>query len=276
MEDNKQSDEEFFNEPLDLPGEPDTDDWVSSMPKRSWKRPIIIAVVIILIVFGGFFAWQLLTDTNDTDTTDQATEQVAPTPAASNQAEPGASEDDIPAVTSTEQAKTSSPRMEVTYPTNWTLTEGEDDVTIESPAFGFTTANNTVIDDGVFRLYLRQGARESDSNYIGRGVASLASESLTYTDPALGQREDTNVSFFGLDRSDHISFLFIAGNFSLSVGDTLGPDFGQAPDTYIIAGGYSSPALEDDLEMHSMSPQVFQSTNAYKQALGIIRSLRLF
>jgi|GEM_PF-789264 hypothetical protein len=276
MEDNRQTDEEFFNEPLDLPGEPDTDDWSSSMPKRSWKRPAIIAVIVILLIVGGFFAWSVFgADTNQEETDATQAESEAAGDTTEESATTVAGGDDVPPVGDTETVRTSNPRMEVTHPTSWTLAEGEDDVSIQSPAFQLTTSDGTQIDNASFKLYLRQGAREIDSTYIGQGVAAISSETLTYSNPALGQREDTNVSFFGNGTTNHISYLFVAGNFSLSPNDTLGPDFGQDPDTYIIAGGYTSPALEDDLAMHPISVSEFQDTNAYSQALDIIRSLSL-
>lgn len=279
----RKSDEDFLNDPLDLPGEPDTDDWTSSLPKRSWRRPLIIVAVVIALIAGGFAAWQLLAGSGD----DTAQENQQTTQSTEDANVPAVSDDtsdnetlpesrtDVPAVTDTDSTRTSTPRMEVAYPTSWTLVEGDDDVTLESPAFSFTTADGAQIEDGVFRLYIRQGAREQDSSYIGRGVATQSSEPLTYTAPATGQREETNVSFFGLDNTSHIAYLFVAGNFSLDPGDTLGPDFAQNSDTYIIAGGFSSPTVEDDLQFLKMPPDSFLRSNAYQQALDIIRSLQL-
>lgn len=270
-----QADEEFFNEPLDLPGEADTDDWTSSLPKRNWRRPLIVIVAVTALGVGGFFAWNAFSAEPNQEENDASQEETNTTNELTETSEETASGDDVPPVTDTETVRTTTPRMEVTHPVSWTLTEGDDDVTLESPAFRFTTADGTSIDNGVFRLYFRQGAREVDSTYIGQGVAAVNSEPLTYTNPAPGQREETNVSFFGANSTNHISYLFIAGNFSLSPNDTLGPDFGQDPDTYIIAGGYTSPALEDDLAMHPIPVNAFQETNAYNQAIDIIRELQL-
>lgn len=275
----QESDDAFFDDPLDLPGEPDTDDWTSSLPKRSWKRPLLLLGIVVVILGGAFYAWTFISSEDSANTNEQA---VATTePEVELNAEAGGTNsdattrDDVPAVSETESTRTRTPRMEVTYPTTWALVEGDDDVTLESPAFSFTTADGAQIEEGIFRLYIRQGARDQDSGYIGRGVAAQASEALTYTAPATGQREETNVTFFGLDTTNHIAYLFIAGNYSLDRGDTLGPDFAQNSDTYIIAGGFSSPEVNDDLQFQKMTQDSFVTSNAYQQALDIIRSLQL-
>ena len=272
-----QYDDEILGEPLDLPEQQNDYKQPSktkkTRPARNWKKPLVIVGVVLLLAGGGFAVWTLL----DNDESDEAATQEQPitdeeTAAAENVLDPS---DDVPEATDTETTRTSAPRMEVTYPTTWTLTEGDDDVTVESPAFSFATRAGEQIDNGVFRLYFRQGARDADSTYIGQGVAALPSQQISYTDPALGQREDTNLSFFGMNETNHLAFFFVAGNFTLEPGDTLGPDYGQEAETYIIAGGYSSPALEDDLEMHQVPIDYFQSTRAYEQAIGIIESLQL-
>ena len=67
----------------------------------------------------------------------------------------------------------------------------------------------------------------------------------------------------------------VAGNFQLNKGDTLGPDYGKEPETFIVTGGYSSSVLTDDLATNKVPLDSYRQTNAYKQAIAIIKSLKL-
>jgi hypothetical protein len=67
----------------------------------------------------------------------------------------------------------------------------------------------------------------------------------------------------------------IAGNYSLKQGDTLGPNYGKEPETFIVAGGFSSKDLKDNLATNLVDPVVLDSSNAYKQAIEIVKSLQL-
>ncbi len=67
----------------------------------------------------------------------------------------------------------------------------------------------------------------------------------------------------------------IAGNFSLQKDESLGPEYGREPETYIIAGGYSSTELTDDLATNQVGLEYFSQTNAYKQAIEILKSLKI-
>src|SRR5690606_36986054 len=128
-----------------------------------------------------------------------------------------------------------------------------------------TTSKGVV--NGNFRVYIRVTAREIDGKYIGRGFAIAPSEPLVYSNPLSTQRKDTYLSAFGLDKTDNFNFFLIAGNFNLKKGDSLGPNFGKEAGTYIIAGGYSSDDLKDDLAMNTVPTDSYSKTEAYKQAI---------
>lgn len=181
---------------------------------------------------------------------------------------------DIPESVVTKTFESRFPSLEFTYPETWVVTESDNGVRIESPELTYQTVEGEKV-TGPFRLYMRQGAREVDSKYIARGIAALPSEKLAYSEPHPGQRKETNLSFFGLDESDHFAFLFIAGNFNLSKGQSLGPSYGKEPQTYIISGGFSSADLKDDLATNKVFLDAFQDSNAYRQAIEIIKSLKL-
>jgi hypothetical protein len=160
------------------------------------------------------------------------------------------------------------------YPRTWKVSEANGGIRITSPQFTFQTAQvgDTV---GNFHIYIRQGSRKVDGTYIGRGIAVKPSEKLVYTQPAPGQRADTLLSSFGFDSSDIFSFFLIAGNFQLNKGDSLGPNYGKEPDSYIVAGGYGTLTAVDDLAMSSVNLTYYATTNAYKQAVNIIGTLKL-
>ncbi len=251
---------------MELPGEQKR-----PTPKRSLpiKRIIIPVVVLLGVVVLALVGYKLF-----------AKKPAAPTTNSSDVIEsvpdvrPGPTNSDIPAAGETVTFKSSQPRMELTHPKTWTVTENTGGVRIESPEFSYETLGSGEV-SGYFRIYIRQGARQADSAIIGRGVASLASEKLTYTAPVTGQRPETNMSFFGLDTDDHFAFLFIAGNFSLNKGESLGPDYGKEPETFLVMGGYSAKDLTDDMATNQVSLEYFQTTEAYKQAIDIIKSLKL-
>jgi hypothetical protein len=67
----------------------------------------------------------------------------------------------------------------------------------------------------------------------------------------------------------------VAGNFSLKKGDTLGPGYGTEPDAYIIAGGYTSEDLSEDLATNKVPIESYAYSSAYLEALEIIKSLKL-
>jgi len=67
----------------------------------------------------------------------------------------------------------------------------------------------------------------------------------------------------------------IAGNFQLNTGETLGPSYGKESETFIVAGGYSAKDLTDDMATNKVPTQGYNQTNAYKQALDIVKSLQL-
>lgn len=241
-----------------------------SAPNFSKKR-LILVIVGLLIIGGIGFAFALFQE-NNSKKQPAATNQ----PAASSEENQTNTNDDVPNVSATKTFKADFPRIEFTYPENWKVTENteQEGVRVESPNFNYTSINGNKI-SGYFRIYIRQGARQQDGKYIGRGVAAIDSEKLTYAAPASEQRAETNLSFFGLDSDSNFAYFLIAGNFALQKGDSLGPDYGRETETYIIAGGYSSNELTEDLATNPVPLDYYATTNAYKQAIEILKSLKL-
>ena len=256
--------------PLELPGEQPPTSFQPEQRRRKFGVKKLFTVLIIIFVIGllGFGAFKLL----------QKPKKASPQPSASSSKTTTASREltvsDIPDVTSTKTLKNATLLVELTYPTGWTPTEKSDGIKLESPDFNYLKSDG-LITTGNFRVYIRKGAREVDSKYIGRGVATSDSQPLTYTAPATGQRKTTNLSLFGLDTPDQFAYLLIAGNFTLKKGDTLGPGYGKESDTVLVTGGYSAKTLTDDFATNQVPLDGFDKTNAYKQALDIVKSLKL-
>jgi len=258
--------------PLELPG--GEQQHARSHPKSSGrirrmiKKLLIILLVLTLLTAFGFGGRKLLNNKKTTKAVDQpnTSSQTSPSPA------PKIS--DLPAAAGTKSFKSSSLGVELAYPAGWTATEADGGIRIDSPEFNYTTVDKGTV-SGNFRVYIRKGAREVDSKYIGRGVATQPSEKLVYSQPTSTQRKETNLSFFGLDSGDQFAFFLVAGNFNLKKGDTLGPNYGKETDTFIVTGGYSSKTLTDDFATNQIPLGTFQQTNAYKQALDILKSLKL-
>lgn len=235
------------------------------------KKRILLVVFILLAVAALGFGLALFQESRNSQAplTDQPTD-----PALTQQQTPAIN--DIQTVSATKTFKSDFPRVEFTYPENWRVVHDKEQegIRIESPEFSYTSINGGSI-KGNFRIYIRQGARQQDSKYIGRGIAAQPSEKLAYSAPAPNQRPETNLSFFGIDSSDNFAFFMIAGNFALEKDETLGPEYGTEPETYIISGGYSSNEMTDDMATNPVPLEFFAQTNAYKQAITIIKSLKL-
>ncbi|HSX23702.1 MAG TPA: hypothetical protein VLE74_01250 [Candidatus Saccharimonadales bacterium] len=234
------------------------------------KLMVFIPVVVIVLSAAGFGVWKLFGSKKSATVASKSASQ----PQLSAEGTPPGQ--DVPDTTKTQTYENGYLGVKLTYPSTWTATESDtkDSVRLESSSFSYATVGKGSV-SGYFRIYIRKGARDVDSKYIGRGYAIQPSEKLTYTQPAAGQRADTNLSLFGLDTPDNFAFFMIAGNFSLKKGDSLGPNYGKEAETFIIAGGFSSKDLKDDLATNPVAPELLQSSNAYKQAVDILKSLQL-
>lgn len=236
--------------------------------KPSKKQKITYAALfILLLIILGFAAYKLGSRKPAVDNPGSNAEQ---------QATSQSSEKDVPDVAETKDFENGFLGLKLTYPANWTAVEDDNrtELRLESPEFNYQTASTGAV-DGYFRIYIRRGARDVDGQYIGSGYAIQQSQKLVYSNPAEGQRADTLLTLFGIDTPDNFGFFMIAGNYNLNQGDTLGPDYGKEAETYIIAGGFSSKTLEDDMATNPVSPELVQTSNAYKQAIKILESIQV-
>jgi len=236
--------------------------------RRTGKKILIIIASLLVLAAAGFAIWKFAL--NKTDEKQPSQNTATPPLSLSQNKVP----EDVPTAALSETYESTALSVGFKYPKSWKVTEANDGVKIVSPTFTYESLDEGAL-EGIFKIYIRQGARAVDGTYIGRGYAIKPSEKLTYTQPALGQRTDTLLSSFGMDDTENFSYFFVAGNFQLAKGDTLGPDYGKEPDTYIIAGGYSTMTAVDDMAFTPIGLNEYALGNAYKQARQIVASLQL-
>lgn len=254
-----------YEQPLDLPGgEQPGHTPRTPKSKRSHKRLILAILGVGLLIGLGYAGTQLLD--NKSEPTHQTAQTEEPT------ATPPPAETPVSSGDKTFTAETLA--VEFQHPAEWSVTEKDGAITIKSPVFNYQKTGGATT-NGFFKVYIRKMARDVDGKYIGRAVAMKATEPLTYTSPAVSQRKTTNLSFFGYDETSNFAFFMITGNFNLKKGETLGPNYGKEADTYIIVGGYGSAEDKDDLSFRMLSTSNFENPAAYKQAIEILKSLKV-
>lgn len=232
--------------------------------KKSPKGLIIVVIIIAVLAAAGIIGWLLFKEP-----------EPATTPPSTQSTQTTSSTNDVPEASNSETFTSSPYRITFQYPKTWTVTENNDNsVLVQSEDFTYKTQSGES-KNGNFRVYIRKGATQADSDIIAKGVAMQNSQKLTYTKPTPAQRTETNLSFFGLDTDTNFAFLLITSNYDLKKGDTLGPNFGKEDDTILIGGGYSEPGLEPGMATNTVPPTVFDQTNAYKQAISIIQSMEI-
>lgn len=253
--------------PLELPEDSTSHRYMAPQkpPKKTGRYVIIIVIVALVLAILGFVGWKLTKSKSSNDA------QANTIPGS------GEAKTTKPTYTAAPGTKTyTNDRMRLTlsHPDNWTVEEISDAFLVESPDFSYETVDKGEV-DGNFRVYVRLGAKESDSKIIGRGYAIEPSEKLVYAQPTSTQRKETLLTPFGLDEPNNFAYFLIAGNFDLKKGDTLGPNFGKEADTLIIAGGYSSKDMNDGLETNKVPVEGFNESTAYKQAVDILKSIQV-
>lgn len=236
--------------------------------KKSPKKALLVVVIIaVILAVAGAAGWFFIL---------RPEAKPAPTPQTNQSTQDDqTSSNDVPDAANTETLTNDVYRITLMYPKTWTATDEDDgSILIQSQDFTYQTAAG---EDkrGNFRVAIRKGATTADSEIIAKGVAIAPSEKLVYTNPAPGQRTETNLSSFGKDKEDNFAFILITSNFTLQKGDTLGPNFGKETDAFLIGGGYSESSLTPGMATNSVPIEGYNTTNAYKQAVAIIQSLEI-
>ena len=236
------------------------------MPKKeSGKKKILLLTLIGLVTLGviaaAVYFFVLKKDTPTPAATDnqQATEQqpeAAPAPA-----------DSTPKV-----FKSTKLGLELTHRTDWSLKEDPDsgEITLTSPQATYTTKDGAS-KQAAFTLKFRQGATTEQQAAIKAAAAVLASETIAYSAPLETQRYYTNVTFGG--QAEAISLFLVTGATQFKAGDSLANFFING-DTYVIGGGFGGTQPEN-FTFDTLPKASFTGSDTYKQALDIVKSLKI-
>jgi hypothetical protein len=261
-------DDHDLAQPVELPegGAPTGPQYPRAPHRQSGKKRLVIVLLVVVLVGAaggaGWMVWKKRSShTSDKPNTSQ-TAQTSPTPSG-----------DVPDSTELKTYKSEDLMLQLSYPSTWQAVETNGGITLTSPSISYQTTDKGEV-PGVFRVYIRQGARDVDGKYIGAGVAVGPSEKLVYASPGSTQRKDTNLTRFGAGDSSHFTFFMVSGDYNLKKDDQLGAKYGREAETYIIAGGYGTKDQKDDLNFANVPLDKYQS-KAYTQALNIVKSLKL-
>ncbi len=254
-----------YEEPLDLPGGDSTPPAPHSFkpPKRrkNFKKPLIVLLTLLILGGLGYGALKLLS-------------KPKPAPASQNSNQSATKTDSPPVSGQTKTFTAETLAVQFKYPSDWTVTEKDGTITVKSANFDYKSADAGTV-HGYFRIYIRKSARDVDSKYIGRAVATQPTEEITYTNPATSQRKQTELSFFAYDEPANFAFMMITPGFKLQKGDTLGAKYGKEAEAYIIVGGYSSTSNTDDLSFHPVTATNIEGADVVKQAIALFKSLQV-
>ena len=253
-----------YEQPVELPGGEQPAHLPQAPKSKKSRKRLVVGLLTLIVLAGlGYGGLKLFSSNPATHETAQTNEPTrTPPPADTTTASTG----------KTFTAETLA--VEFQKPDGWTVTEKDGAITAKSAVLDYKSLDGGTV-HGYFRVYIRKMARDIDSKYIGRAVAMQPTEPLTYTSPATSQRKTTNLSFFGYDDSSNFAFFMITGNFNLKKGDTLGASYGKEADTFIIVGGYSADDNKDDLSFHKVATSDVESAEVVKQAIDLLKSLKV-
>lgn len=237
-----------------------------SQPGNSRKKLFIIIgiVVLVLLLAGGAYA--LLSGKQSEDTPQNT--------ANTNQQSQQPEEPATPKATGPQTFKSSQLNMEFTYPEDWTMRENTDKtvITLTSPQTTYQKKDGSST-TGVFTLKLRNGLVPAAMKpNIQNAVAMKDSEIIAYTSPTEQQRQYTNVSFAG--NGPNATFFIVTGGVAFKAGEAFGSNIDLEGSVYLFAGGYGADS-GDALAFDAVPKATFEGP-AYQQALGIIKSLKIY
>jgi hypothetical protein len=228
------------------------------------KYLLVILALVVILAAGGFAAWKFLLNGKNSSTNQSETESadVVPTSpeVSSNQLNQDYTSDRL--------------LIDFKHPAGWKVDEDSGEITITSTEVEITDVSGEDV-QSEFKILIKQGADQSDSEYLGRGFALDSSESIKYNDPASNQRKKSLITGFGLDSSDSFAFFVLQGNFKLEKDETLGPDFAKEPDAILVSGGFYSKDSGDKTKLVFLDPETYQTNEIYLAAVEIVKTLRL-
>lgn len=228
------------------------------------KYLVMISVFVLIIAAGGFAAWKFLLSEER-----PGTQEV---PAEESQPENNAKI--TPDGELSQEYKSDRLLIDIKHPASWKVDEDSGEITVYSPEAEIADSSGKSI-PAEFRLLIKLGATETDSEYLGRGFAIAKSEPIKYTDPSPNQRNSSLITGFGLDSSSHFAYFVVQGNFNLSKDETLGQDFASEADEVLVSGGFYSKDSEDETKLVALDTDTYKENETYQTAVEIVKTLRL-
>jgi hypothetical protein len=230
------------------------------------KKWLIIGSIIAVLGLGGAAYWMLSKDEAPAKQTTNTTTQPKTSQPDLNAPDPNAT---------SKTFKSTKLNVEFNYRSDWTLKETGDqaEVILTSPGVTYTTQDGASA-EGVFTLKMRNGViPDAMQETVLDTVAVKDSEVIGYDQPTEAQRHFTNVSFGGPD-ANNFGFFIVSGSIAYKAGQVFGSQIDLSGNAYLFAGGYGIDAA-DALDFEPVAAASFD-TEAYQQALAIIKSLRIY
>lgn len=248
--------------------------------KKSKKKKIFFVIVLLLLFLGGaaaggywFYENRPVGDNNNATNQSTAGQQTTP-------ADDPAPIDTVGSLESGKSKEYSSSVFPVTltYADNWDLKESAEALTITSPKVKLTGADGQPTDAAiVFMLKNKQ----TDIPAFGKGsaLAVLASERITYTAPAAGQRGQTYISFLQYKTTTTqgaLDAIHVTGNKGYQKGQSIPETDLLAVDPYITVSFVScTSACLATAPPLPVSNTVWNDTTIKKAIEDLLKSLAI-
>lgn len=231
------------------------------------KKGLILAVTLaVLLALGGAAYWMLGRSEQPAKQSGKTTGQPKSIQSDLNEPDPNAT---------SKTFKSTKLNIEFAYRSDWTLKETGDkeEVILTSPRVSYTAKDGTAT-EGVFTVKLRNGIiPDAMQQTVQNAIAVKDSEVIGYDQPTEAQRHYTNLSYGGPD-AKNFGFFIVSGSTAYKAGQPFGSQINLIGASYLFAGGYGTDAA-DALDFDPVPAASFD-TDAYQQALAIIKSLKIY
>lgn len=224
-----ESDEDVLNEHVHDPGDPDgviaaekLRQWQESHPrphpvrreepqrKRRWP---LILLVIALIVAASVGAYWLGTQKG-------AKQQQAKSAQKAQQQAKQKADAAVPISTQTKHYDSTNFGLGFDYPANWTVSDTTSKLTVTSAPTTLMTAVGSKSNANV--VVTIQNQQTSITGFSAKGaIASLASDTIKYTQPSPAQRAQSNLSYLSYTGPTDLDALFLTGDKGYQQGQAV-------------------------------------------------------
>lgn len=238
----------------------------SSKAGKGKKKWLFVGVAVALLALAGGAYWMLSQNKKPAKQSSPTTSQPSPNKPDLNQPDPNAT---------SKTFKSTKLNIEFTYRSDWTLKETGDqaEIILTSPGVTYTAQDGTST-EGVFTVKMRNGViPDGIQETVKNTVAVKDSEVIGYDQPTGEQRHFTNLSFGGPD-AQKFGYFIISGNTAYKAGQPFGSQIDLIGTAYLFVGGYGTDA-GDTLDFEPVPAASFD-TEAYQQALAVIKSLKIY